>query len=629
MSLYTLRRRQTILASTHGHRANRAVTTAVGAVEYMIQAPISAARAMMPSAPIVTPVEAPLAAAVSMPSYALNQATTRPIDAAGVSSDAFSQQFPAINAVGGQLGQNILNELNSYLSTFVRSRGANAEEMSIWLQQTNLLRKAGWYDEIGEAFKNRSPMLAAKVLSEIKALASRVHSSSRTPVGNGFESYDGPMPRGVGSVGPMSNTPMADQVKIDTSPQYTIAAPYFNRQFKAISALSEPRRSEMLNRLDSILYDYLTKLGTIAGASAGYGRMTHTWRAWANWLFVWKNYKLTQRGVAVADVTPAALAEIAEVERKLRAVNDNGMMKWIGPWPRNFGECRASYNEYIRATGWEGKLPPFTDCSVYTVTPAAPKYTAVAGSRNGPTFGWGSDLWPTTFGQAGLIRQRFGTRVGQPSSSDQGNPPGDPNQPHGNPPGNPNQPYGSPPGTPRTPPSSDTSFHAAPKSDGLIDRPTWDRGWQPSFALGAAAAVEPRYAYEAPARPTFNYKPNNEEYDNGCRFGYADGKNNFVDGGRGISKRNLSAMSEDFKKGYANCFKNGQYELGFQRGKHKCNSLPRSKYTYWGESMITFDTDGDLRTEEALRGFSDGAKNSGCWYSGDKKVWVVSALSPR
>ena len=45
--------------------------------------------------------------------------------------------------------------------------------------------------------------------------------------------------------------------------------------------------------------------------------------------------------------------------------------------------------------------------------------------------------------------------------------------------------------------------------------------------------------------------------------------------------------------------------------------------------MITFDTDVDLRTEEALRGFSDGAKNSGCWYSRDKKVWVVSALSPR
>ena len=88
-------------------------------------------------------------------------------------------QPAAINGIPGQLGASIRNELSAFLQKFRASGGANAEEMAQWLAQTNILRRGGWYGPAGEAFKSRSPALAARVLAEVQALAAEIRSSGR------------------------------------------------------------------------------------------------------------------------------------------------------------------------------------------------------------------------------------------------------------------------------------------------------------------------------------------------------------------------------------------------------------------------------------------------------------------
>src|SRR3990172_12162588 len=124
-------------------------------------------------------------------------------------TDRFSRQFPGVNALPQPLRTHILAELDTLLSERVSSGGERSEEISRWLAQTNLLRKAGWYNTHAEAFKRRNPQRAAAVIADINSLAARI--GAQRP----GAAWRGPAPRLLvtenmsRSRSPMASTPFA------------------------------------------------------------------------------------------------------------------------------------------------------------------------------------------------------------------------------------------------------------------------------------------------------------------------------------------------------------------------------------------------------------------------------------
>jgi len=137
MSIYFTQRRQTILASTHGYRSNQVAKTVVGAFEYVIQAPIMAAKAMMSSAPLVTSVEAAQAniptgytadtpvlyAGPPKPQF---QYAGRPVATAHFGQKAYKldAQFPFVSKIEEPCRSEILSILHQALDSIPRGKVA-------------------------------------------------------------------------------------------------------------------------------------------------------------------------------------------------------------------------------------------------------------------------------------------------------------------------------------------------------------------------------------------------------------------------------------------------------------------------------------------------------------------------
>jgi len=423
-----------------------------------------------------------------------------PHDRPSTQADFFSRQFPAINTLSEPLRSNVLNGLDSLLYSYLTKLGPNGvtntwSDLAIFLQQTNLLRGAGWYNRNNESFKSRNPRQAAQVLTELK----NVEMKLRRIADSGAIQWSGPWPRSfmtgraayneylraVGFAGnprvgqfqlaqsfqqQMVAQPTSQQAVPGASPildcynrgfsagradvkagnpanamsavnaaryagtsesasraapeewtqecfsafmdgykkgfdsgermgltptQFTAVAPpkpfipvsssftdLFAKQFPGVNALDEPLRSKMLDQLNNIIYDYLTKLEySNARDASPFGSFrvspewfrqqrlnNHTWQYWADYIANWRKDLINSFKSGTPSYGMEAVNDLKELENDLRSnasyggTIGYGWLKWKNKWPRQFSQCRKSYNDYLRSRSIFDGLPPDATC---------------------------------------------------------------------------------------------------------------------------------------------------------------------------------------------------------------------------------------------------------------------------